>query len=466
MKLLRSILEYSSCCSCTEIVGLSSSLLVCTRLIVFYSPAESFSKGKFCQANLSRKCVRRSTINIKPKRATIVMSIDALEITYGRAMGTAKYHRVVGVDGQAADVNAAGSSSIYIWYHRGDEAPIYQLEIIQADEPVPEGFVKLGKTVTKGTDARAFLCYSSAPTDSEESVLPMCRLLVAGADEPKLQGTCMNKIPDAYLIAFQSKGMSVCSRPSAKARTHKLFCGFSEGNQRRQQVCNLNIYVSLDSNANSTPAVDEGPVFSLDDVQPGQWFDVYDSVDRWFVGKIVTKTDSEVTISYKNLSSIYNETFKRSETHRFAPLHTHTTKWTRQGEYWDVTDEELEAFTQKLQDYHSNVISDSRARSAFADVEVPEMTHRLLRSRYATVETQDAVFDCLKAVIQVRDTQVLIACVHCITDAILGAVCVHDSTAATCFGPRVLTTTRPSRCFNSMCCAIALVTSSSTTMAW
>lgn len=49
---------------------------------------------------------------------------------------------------------------MYLWYKNGEEAPIVDLSIIYDDEPVPAGFSKVAKDVTKGADSRVYVSMS------------------------------------------------------------------------------------------------------------------------------------------------------------------------------------------------------------------------------------------------------------------------------------------------------------------
>jgi hypothetical protein len=47
-------------------------------------------------------------------------SISALEVTYGGALGSAKFRRVVAADGNGADLARGGPDAVALWYKRGD----------------------------------------------------------------------------------------------------------------------------------------------------------------------------------------------------------------------------------------------------------------------------------------------------------------------------------------------------------
>ncbi len=80
---------------------------------------------------------------------------------------------------------------MYLWYkHGGSAAPIVALAVLYDDEPVPEGYQKIAKDVTKGVDAKVFLAVlrqspGAAPADQPLSDI---KLLLATEEAPGEHG--------------------------------------------------------------------------------------------------------------------------------------------------------------------------------------------------------------------------------------------------------------------------------------
>ena len=80
-------------------------------------------------------------------------------------------------------VPAAGTGSqVYLWYKRGDEAPIVALEVLYNDEPAPAGYVKASKDLGKGTDGRVYLAFRRAVEGETDAPLPIVSVRILGAD--------------------------------------------------------------------------------------------------------------------------------------------------------------------------------------------------------------------------------------------------------------------------------------------
>ena len=72
----------------------------------------------------------------------------------------------------------AGGSPVYLWYkHGGGLAPIVEFSVLYDDEPTPEGFVKIGKDLTKGVDSRVYLAFRRLAAGEEAVPIADIRIL-------------------------------------------------------------------------------------------------------------------------------------------------------------------------------------------------------------------------------------------------------------------------------------------------
>ena len=110
--------------------------------------------------------------------------VTELHVTFGGIMAPNRFHRVVTNNHQSADVNKGKGTPAYLWVKRGSGDPVSDVQVLYDDEPVPEGYKKFPKDLSRGQ--RVYVCYQRAPeTDTARGVSEF--LILYSDEEP---GVC------------------------------------------------------------------------------------------------------------------------------------------------------------------------------------------------------------------------------------------------------------------------------------
>jgi hypothetical protein len=83
-------------------------------------------------------------------------------------------------------------SSVYLWYKKGDEAPIVDIQVLYDDEATPEGYVKVAKDLIKGASNRAYLAFRRQTEGDTTLPITGVKLLPSDAAgrHPAFRTTC------------------------------------------------------------------------------------------------------------------------------------------------------------------------------------------------------------------------------------------------------------------------------------
>ena len=284
-----------------------------------------------------------------------MVSISALDITYGDALGPLGFHSVATDSGIKADLNKGNNNSpTYLWCKENGSDYIKDICIVHDDEKPPEGFDKITKNLTRGAPTRAFICFSR--TSEQLGSLAKIRILF-DKDTPEKKWSVLDSV--------------VCPSSECQVKISYRRCDEKDISDRKWSAYDLN---------------------------EGDWVDCKDTVNKWCVAKVVKVTETEVTIHYKGWSSKYDDTMSKDSS-KLAKVGTHTSgKDTgndkrQQGVRWDLTKAQLIEMVSRVE---KECASEDHNEN-FWKGELPEFVEQCMSSTLTDAElaSGDAVNDFL-----------------------------------------------------------------------
>lgn len=105
------------------------------------------------------------------KSAANPPALNSLDVSYGAALCPHPFKRWVREDGQACNINPAGSTAVFLWTRAAAEAEpcITSVTVVYDDEEAPPGFRRVARDLSVGVvgGAKSYLAYRTATSAAE-----------------------------------------------------------------------------------------------------------------------------------------------------------------------------------------------------------------------------------------------------------------------------------------------------------
>ena len=77
---------------------------------------------------------------------------------------------------------------MYLWYKKGEDAPVVDLQVLYDDDATPVGYVKVAKDLSKGTDSHVYLAFRRKT--ETETTLPIVHVRILSSDATGAGAVC------------------------------------------------------------------------------------------------------------------------------------------------------------------------------------------------------------------------------------------------------------------------------------